>query len=108
MMQKPRFLDALWRMAWLMLAAFALVLLIRGPLLQPLIFSAMPLAALLDDVLNKPLMGMLGSRHRLDAAIWLMIGAAYLQWTLLGAMLAHFWRTWRYRHFMAKQAAEVS
>ena len=103
-MKTPRFWESLWHMALLMLLAFVLVLvLIRGPLLMPLIFSAMPLAAVLDSVIYKPLLGFIPSTHRLEAAMWMMIVAAYLQWTLLGALLSYLWQIVRYRRFVATQ-----
>ncbi len=107
-MSKPRFVDALWRMALLMLVAFALVLvLIRGPLVMPLIFSGIPLASLLERVIYTPLMGLVESKHRLDVAMWLMIVAAYLQWTLLGTLLSYLWQVVRYRRFLATQSKET-
>ena len=48
-MTKPRFADALWRMALLMLGVYvAVLLMLRGPLLMPLIFSGIPTATLLE------------------------------------------------------------
>lgn len=85
-------------MALLMLLVFVLVLLlIRGSMFITLVFSAMPLAAVLDSVIYKPLLGFIPSMHRLEAAMWLMIVAAYLQWTLLGAVLAYLVGLLRYR-----------
>jgi hypothetical protein len=97
-MNKPRFVESLWHMALLMLLAFVLVLvLLRDSWAMPLIFSAMPLASVLERVIYLPLMGFIPSIHRLEAAMWLMVVAAYLQWTLLGALLAYLWGLLRYR-----------
>ncbi len=106
-MNKPRFWESLWHMALLMLLAFVLVLLlIREPLVVPLIFSAMPLAAVLDNFIYKPLLGFIPSMHRLEAAMWLMIVAAYLQWTLLGAVLAYLLGLLRYRRALPLSQAD--
>lgn len=97
-MNKPRFWESLWHMALLMLLAFVLVLVfVRGPWVMPLIFSAMPLASVLDSVIYKPLMGFIPSIHRLEAAMLLMLVASYLQWTTLGALLAYLWNLLLYR-----------
>lgn len=103
-MNKPRFVDALLRMALLMLLAFVLVLtLLRGAWVIPLIFSGIPLAGVLDNIFFKPIVALLESRQRLEAAMWLMIFASYLQWTLLGALLSYLWQIVRYRRFVATQ-----
>lgn len=107
-MNKPRFIYVLLRMALLMLVAFVLVLtLIRGAWVMPLIFSGIPLAGVLENILFKPIEGLLGSGQRLEAAMWLIIFASYLQWTLLGALLSYVWQIVRYRRFLATQSKET-
>jgi uncharacterized SAM-binding protein YcdF (DUF218 family) len=97
-MTKPRFWEALWRMALLMLGLYVAVLLfVRGPLVMPLIFSGLPTAALLEPLLAKPLLGWVSSQHRLEVAIWMMIVASYLQWTFLAAFLSYLWQIFWYR-----------
>ena len=106
-MKKPSFWAALGRMALMMLAAFAvMLLLVRGKAAMALIFSAMPLTSLLEAWLFRPLMGVVESPHRLDAALWLLIVVAYVQWTLLGALLAHGWQVLRYRRAKLLTEAE--
>jgi len=106
-MNRPRFLSSLLRMAVLMLLAFILVLaLLRGKTAMLLIFSAMPLATLLESVFIEPLMAWLDAHYRLDVAMGLMIVAAYLQWTLLGALLAHLWQVFRYRRSSSRSKAD--
>ncbi|OYY72532.1 MAG: hypothetical protein B7Y40_10960, partial [Gammaproteobacteria bacterium 28-57-27] len=81
--------------------------LIRGAWVMPLIFSGIPLAGLLENIIYTPIMGLLESRQRLEAAIWLMIFASYLQWTLLGTLLSYLWQIVRYRRFLATQPKET-
>lgn len=97
-MTKPRFWDALWRMALLMLGLYVVVLVfIRGPLVMPLIFSGIPTASLLEPILSKPLQDWVSSQHRLEVAMWMMILSSYLQWTFLAALLSHLWQVFLYR-----------
>ena len=97
-MKPPRFWLECLRMGVLMLLVFIMVLLlVRGKMALVLMFSAMPLASLLEAWVYRPLLAFVGSAQRLEAALWLMIVLAYVQWTLLGALLAYAWETWRYR-----------
>jgi len=104
-MTKPKFWDALWRMALLMLGLYVAVLVfIRGPLVMPLIFSGIPLASLLEPLLSKLLMAWVSSQHRLEVAMWMMIVASYLQWTFVAASLSYLWQVFLYRRFMANRS----
>jgi hypothetical protein len=95
-------------MAVLMLLAFVLVLVfVRDPFAMPMIFSGMPLARLLDKLIYAPLAGMVASPNRLEAAIWVIIVAAWLQWTLLGALLAYLWNSLRYRRSLPNSTHEA-
>jgi len=97
-MNKPRFWEALWRMALLMLGLYGAVLvLLRGPLVMPLIFSGIPTASLIEPLLTKPLLGWVSSQYRLEVAMWMMIVASYLQWTFVAALLSYLWQVFWYR-----------
>ena len=103
-MTKPRFADALWRMALLMLGVYvAVLLMLRGPLLMPLIFSGIPTATLLEQVVSKVFLSWISSQYRLEAAIWMMIVASYLQWTFLAALLSYLWQVFQYRRSMPQR-----
>ncbi len=104
-MNKPRFWAALWRMAWLMLGLYGSVLvLLRDPLVMPLIFSGMTTVSLLEPLLSKALMAWVSSQHRLEVAMWMMIVASYLQWTFLAAFLSYLWQVFQYRRFMTNRS----